>query len=52
MSGPTSETDYVYRYCLVNSTATCAQPGAPVFARTRTIISEVSLLNQSRLWFR
>jgi prepilin-type N-terminal cleavage/methylation domain-containing protein len=51
VSGPTSETDYVYRYCLVNSSATCALQ-APVFARTRTLISEVALPNQARLWFR
>ncbi len=43
--------DYLYRYCLVNSAATCLLP-APIFARTRTLISEVALPNQSRLWFR
>ena len=45
-------TDYLYRYCLVQNTTTCAQAGAPVFARTRTLISEVALPNQARLWFR
>lgn len=44
--------DYLYRYCLASSAATCAQPGAPVFARTRTLITEVALPNQARLWFR
>jgi prepilin-type N-terminal cleavage/methylation domain-containing protein len=44
--------DYLYRYCLVQDNSTCTQAGAPVFARTRTLITEVALLNQTRLWFR
>jgi hypothetical protein len=44
--------DYLYRYCLVQNTTTCGLATAPVFARTRTLISEVALPNQARLWFR
>jgi prepilin-type N-terminal cleavage/methylation domain-containing protein len=44
--------DYLYRYCLVANGTTCTTPGAAVFARTRTLINEVSLPNQARLWFR
>jgi prepilin-type N-terminal cleavage/methylation domain-containing protein len=47
-------TDYVYRYCTASSgdaSANCTA-GNPVFARTRTLISEVSLPNQARFWYR
>ncbi len=51
-TGPAAENDYLFRYCLVNNATTCGQAGSPVFARTRTLISEVGLPNQARLWFR
>jgi Tfp pilus assembly protein PilW len=47
--------DYVYHYCLLSTAAACTvvTPGpGTVFSRTRTVISEVSLLNQARLWYR
>jgi Tfp pilus assembly protein PilW len=50
-----SGADYVYHYCLLSTAAACAvvNPGpGTVFSRTRTVISEVSLLNQARLWYR
>ncbi|MGO8992341.1 MAG: PilW family protein [Polyangiaceae bacterium] len=48
--------DYLYRYCLVNSVAACnpavtVPPTLVPLARTRTLISEIALPNQARLWF-
>jgi prepilin-type N-terminal cleavage/methylation domain-containing protein len=43
-------TDYLYRYCVGATTADCVA-GNPMYARTRTLISEVSLPNQARLWY-
>lgn len=51
-AGPAAENDYLYRYCLVANATTCSSAGNPVFARTRTMITEVSLPNQAKLWFR
>ncbi len=47
-------TDYVYRYCTASTGDASAEcvAGNPVFARTRTLISEVSLPNQARFWYR
>ena len=47
-------TDYVYRYCTATSgdASVVCTAGNPVFARTRTLISEVSLPNQARFWYR
>jgi hypothetical protein len=42
---------YLYRYCTAGSATQCLA-GAPVWARTRTEITEVALLNQARLWYR
>jgi hypothetical protein len=41
--------DYLYRYCV--NTAGCDDGGTPDYARTRTLITEVSLPNQATLWF-
>jgi type II secretory pathway pseudopilin PulG len=43
--------NYLYRYCIASPAANCVA-GAPVFARTRTIVTEVALPNQARLWYR
>jgi hypothetical protein len=47
-------TDYLYRYCTASTGDASAEciAGNPVFARTRTLISEVSLPNQARFWYR
>ena len=42
---------YLYRYCTASTTAGCVA-GANVFARTRTVITEVALPNQARFWYR
>ena len=47
-----SQAYLVYRYCTVNSSATCAAAGNPIFARTRTLITEASLPNQASMWYR
>ncbi|HEY2510374.1 MAG TPA: type II secretion system protein [Polyangiaceae bacterium] len=42
---------YLYRYCTATSASGCVA-GANVFARTRTLITEVALPNQARFWYR
>jgi prepilin-type N-terminal cleavage/methylation domain-containing protein len=47
-----AETDYLYRYCTQDNATACGTPGNPIFARTRTLISEVALPNQASMWYR
>jgi prepilin-type N-terminal cleavage/methylation domain-containing protein len=45
-------TGYVYRYCTsqIDGSANCT-PGTTSWARTRTLMTEVALPNQARLWY-
>ena len=43
---------YLYRYCAsqLDGSANCTQ-GSTSWARTRTLMTEVALPNQARLWY-